>query len=90
MLVYAGLAEHEREELVEGDVLHHGRHDVTRLLRSESTSKFIILKTKENIQCRIQSKISLPGLPVEQTTFLNTLGEDTQRTYTIYNTSQNS
>ncbi len=56
MLVYAGLAEHEGEELVEGDVLHHGRHDVTRLLRSESTSKFIILKTKENIQCRRQLK----------------------------------
>jgi hypothetical protein len=49
MLVYAGLAEHEWEELVEGDVLHHGRHDVTRLLRSESTSKFIKVKTKENI-----------------------------------------
>ena len=56
MLVYAGLAEHEGEELVEGDVLHHGRHDVTRLLRSESTSKFIKLKYKENIQCRKQLK----------------------------------
>ncbi len=56
MLVYAGLAEHEGEELVEGDVLHHGRHDVTRLLRSESTSKLIKLKNKENIQCRKQLK----------------------------------
>ncbi len=56
MLVYAGLAEHEGEELVEGDVLHHGRHDVTRFLRSESTSKFKNLKTKENIQCRKQLK----------------------------------
>jgi hypothetical protein len=56
MLVYAGLAEHEGEELIEGDVLHHGRHDVTRLLRSESTSKFIKVKTKEKILCRKQSK----------------------------------
>jgi hypothetical protein len=33
MLVYAGLAQYEGQELVEGDVLHYGCYDVTRLLQ---------------------------------------------------------
>ena len=32
VLVYASLAEDERQELVEGDVLHHGGDDVPGLL----------------------------------------------------------
>ena len=32
VLVYASLAEDERQELVEGDVLHHGGDDVSGLL----------------------------------------------------------